>query len=397
MGGNALKEIETRRVQRDEYFEIKDEVLFKLRTFNSVHKNTTSIYPPDRRFTDILAYSSKSDFGDLDILIETFDDDVLDWKEVIEFLFEPKQIVRNPIKTYTEGERADPNRKSKEGVISFDVRGFQVDFILTPTEYFQTSIDYYNWNDLGNLCGRIYKKMGFKYGHKGMSYLFRDENNVFNVYDEQVICHDQRIILEFADLNYDEFCQGFDTLEDAFLWLTRSKYFHPDIFLLENRNYKSRVRDEKRRVYNYFLKWCAEQTGLNQYHWPEMKEQLGYAGNTEFLRLALKTIPGFAALHCKVVFLYEQKLRVQEKFNGQVVHTLTGLTGKSLSLFMKYMLDKRGGKKEAQKKWFHDVQETIEADIKSDYAEWILNCTVHKDCVDQLTGAPHEALDRQTN
>jgi hypothetical protein len=64
MGGNALKEIETRRVNRAEYDQIKNIVLSKL-----AQRITGA------RINDILAYRTKESFGDLDVLVETFPGD----------------------------------------------------------------------------------------------------------------------------------------------------------------------------------------------------------------------------------------------------------------------------------------------------------------------------------
>ena len=46
-----------------------------------------------------------------------------------------------------------------------------------------------------------------------------------------------------------------------------------NIFLLENRNYQSRVRDRKRKTYTEFLQWCENHPGLPAYTYPEDKAQ----------------------------------------------------------------------------------------------------------------------------
>jgi hypothetical protein len=337
MGGNALKNVETRRVREVEYFEIRDEVLAILRGCHDQDGNRVL-----HDCMDIQAYRTKTDFGDLDILVETFSGDNINYSDLITRLFSPTELVHN------------------SNVYSFDYQKFQVDLILTPTEDYVTSYSYYAWNDLGNLAGRIYKKLGFKYGHRGLSYMFRDENNSDNTYAECVVSRELKAILEFGDLDYDQFVRGFDTVEQMFRWVSSSKYFHRDIYLLHNRNHISRTRDKKRKIYNEFLKWCEVTQNLPEYPWIQMREQDGYACKPEFLRLALKQFPGFAEEHSRIKFLHEQSLRAKEKFNGVLVSQLTGLKGKALGVFMKQFIEQHGGKSVLNPKLFHATSQQIE-------------------------------------
>src|SRR3546814_18504796 len=50
--------------------------------------------------------------------------------------------------------------------------------------------------------------------------------------------------------------QGFETPEDIYSFVASSPFFSSDIFLLENRNAKARMRDKKRKMYMEFLLWC---------------------------------------------------------------------------------------------------------------------------------------------
>lgn len=47
--------------------------------------------------------------------------------------------------------------------------------MLKANEHFNTSLEYLNWNDLGNLIGRIAHKFGLKYGHKGLLYIIKND------------------------------------------------------------------------------------------------------------------------------------------------------------------------------------------------------------------------------
>lgn len=317
MGGHALKAIETRRVDREEYTRISHAVLRSLHGFFAAE---------ERKIRDLPSYRTKDTFGDLDILIETFAGDSYDYRTVITGLFAPRQIVHNG------------------NCYSFDYLNFQVDLILIPRGDFETAYAYYSWNDLGNLAGRLFKKLGFKYGHRGLSYMFRDRDESHCVYAEVVVSSDIKKILDFADLDYERFSKGFDSMEEMFRWVSGSRYFNKDIFLLHNRNHVSRIRDRKRKMYNLFLKWCTAHDDLPAYPWKEMREQDGYAGQPEFLQAALEHFEGFADRYLAIVDKHEKDLKVKEKFNGEIVGKLTGLSGKELGLFMASLMASHGGK-----------------------------------------------------
>jgi hypothetical protein len=321
MGGNALN-FETRRASRNEYDVIRSYVLLALRTFF----NDSS-----RRIEEIPAYRQKPDFGDLDVLLETRTGDLYHYKTIITELFNPKQVVQNG------------------HIYSFDYDNFQVDLILTPTDIFQTSIDYFSNNDAGNLAGRLAKKLGFKYGHDGLTYMFRGEDQTHSVYDETIVSKDTAAIHKFLDLDHQRFIEGFDTLEEMFIWIASSKYFHSDIYLFHNRNYTSRIRDQKRKTYNQFLTWCAVTPVLNAYPWTQMREQDGYAGKPEFLKLALDTFPDFATRHAEIVKKHANHKIVTGKFNGNIVRELTGFEGRQLGEFMQHLLNNNGGKEHVYK------------------------------------------------
>jgi hypothetical protein len=331
MGGNALKEVKTRRVLKEEYEEIRGNVLDVLRyAFPTV------------RCTDLPAYRTKESFGDLDILLEIFPGDETDYLAMIQYRFNPQQIVRN------------------DKVYSFDVNDFQVDLILTPTEDYDTALAYYAWNDIGNLAGRIFKKLGFKYGHRGLSYMFRKNDNAHSVFAETIVSRDTKAIFEFGDLNYDVWLAGFDTVDDMFVWVSSSKYFHKSIYLLMNRNHVSRTRDKKRKIYNQFLKWCEETDGLPAYPWLKMREQDGYKGDDKFLQEALRKFPGFAETRSKI--LQDQLIneRGHEKLNGVRIASLTGIAGSELGEFMADFFHKYGTRTLMNVRILHWTQEQVD-------------------------------------
>src|SRR3546814_18901157 len=67
--------------------------------------------------------------------------------------------------------------------------------------------------------------------------------------------------------------QGFETPEDIYSFVASSPFFSSDIFLLENRNAKARMRDKKRKMYMEFLLWCEARPDLPVFHYPKNKAE----------------------------------------------------------------------------------------------------------------------------
>ena len=310
MGGNALKQTETRRYQRDEYLALEAEVLNRLRTDF-----------PNRRIEAIRAYREKDSFGDMDVLLESDDlhRDLYNFRDLRRYVverFNSKQAVTNG------------------GVVSFEYKEFQIDLITTSALNFETSVNYFAWNDLGNLMGRIAHKLGFKYGHEGLSMTFRDGDYQ---YAEINLSKDPKAIVEFLGYNYDRFVAGFDTVQDIFDFTVSTEFFNKEIYALENRNHTSRTRDRKRKTYNQFLTWIETAPNLPEYPWASLKEQGGREYKKQFMERAFKFFPNFKEQHDKVQAEFQLWKQSRENFNGDLVREWTGLQDQDLGKFMKFL------------------------------------------------------------
>lgn len=301
MGGQAIKNTPVRRYQRAEYEQLKAEVLAQLQADF-----------PKCKMAAIPAYRSKASFGDLDILFETSNLQ-LELEPYLQERFQSPEIVRN------------------SHVFSFAYRAFQIDLIGSSSEDFEISLHYFSWNDLGNILGRLYHKMGFKYGHDGLHFLFKADNYQFG---EICLSKEIRPILAFADLDAERFLAGFDTLEDIFRYAVSSRFFNKAIYLLENRNHASRIRDRKRPTYNALLQWLETQDDLPSYPWASVKEQGGRQAQTIFLERAFECFPEFQVGYMQMQQEFEIWQSVREKFNGRLVQVWTGLDHQALGQFM---------------------------------------------------------------
>lgn len=286
MGGNALS-FETRRINKQEFDRLSVIINKKLDFYGISHFIISS-------------YRSKETFGDIDVII-IYDGDR---RKLINSEFSPKEIYQN------------------SSVYSFDFEDVQVDFIFTKPEDFETSINYMKFSDLGNLLGRVYHKMGLRFGHDGLTLIVRDDTQVVG---EILLSRDIDEILTFGGYDPIRYQQGFETKLDIFKFAASSPYYNYEIFDLDNRNYRARTRDRKRPTYTEFLVWAQENATATGYEWNSNK--------AAYLPRILHTFDKIDEF-TDLLKQHSLKLKAKEKFNGNIVSDLTGLQGKELGSFM---------------------------------------------------------------
>ena len=180
--------------------------------------------------------------------------------------------------------------------------------------------------------GRIAHKMGVRYGHDGLSVVFRDGNHQFA---ERILSKDTDRILTFLDYDAARWRQGFDTLEEIFEFAASTPYFNSAIFAYENRNHTSRVRDRKRAVYRGFLEWQESRSDLPAYPWADTSEIGGRRLDEDALLRIFAAFPEFEPEYASVMAEHELHCQAKQIFNGEIVSELTGLTGHELGHFMR--------------------------------------------------------------
>lgn len=130
---------------------------------------------------------------------------------------------------------------------------YQADLNFHPASHFESSFNYNRGSDCGNLIGVLYSRLGYSYGHKGLQYYVNlsKEDSLGAV----LVSKDQRKILEFVGLDYEKWLEGFESVEDLFLWVIKSKYFNKEFYQFENLNHQNRIRNKKRPVFKGFVEW----------------------------------------------------------------------------------------------------------------------------------------------
>jgi hypothetical protein len=227
MGGRALKQTFTRRYGRDEY---NDLVLSVAPALLCLFQNPRALC--SHRVHVVRSYSAKRDFGDMDILLEN-DGSLGNVSDKINAHFKPQQIVSNG------------------GVYSFDHRELQIDVILVNSENWDVAVAFYDFDPSGNLIGKVAHKFGLKYGFTGLVYPYRGSDGVQRA--DIPVSKDNREIFEFLGFDYGRYASGFETLSDIFDYVTNSKYFDPQNFMMENLNSIDRKRNKHRQTYHEFL------------------------------------------------------------------------------------------------------------------------------------------------
>lgn len=303
MGGNALTQVKTERIDKDQYSMAVAEV------------KSWVTWLTDGQCTDILAYAEKDTFGDIDILYTDSNDGKYLYQE-IESSSRFPQVVRNGSIT------------SIPWVISYPLqdepRYVQVDLIRVPDDVFDFSFYYFAYNDLGNLIGKVAHAAGFKFGMNGLEYVVRDGN-----YKVAEISVTKTFSEAMKFLDYETyFVTEFNNLESVFQFVTSSQFFPYSSYALSKLSNKDRVRDRKRKTYNAFLDWLS----TNNIKTDRLDDRSEY--RQTMLERAFIMFPHFKVEYDAAQKANEERKIIKEKFNGEIVSSITGLTDKALGRFI---------------------------------------------------------------
>jgi hypothetical protein len=299
MGGNALS-VTAVRLTKSNFERVSTECVQRLQACM-----------PGSRVSVIPSYRAKPDFGDCDILVSATGFD----RDAAAAALDATEVVPN-------GPTTSMGVAVREGV-------FQVDLIVADDAAFDYAFAYMSFNDLGNLIGRTAHRAGLAHKDNGLWYFVRDDGG----YKFREICLTRDYDQALAFLGYDpaRFHSGFDKLEEIFEYVAGSRFFNRDIFLLENRNAKARIRDRKRHTYMSFLRWCDERPNLPAYQYPDDK--------AVWLPRIAAHFPHFEGEYQQALADRAAEHSSKERYNGEWVAGLTGLAGKALGALMKNVKD----------------------------------------------------------
>ena len=285
MGGNVFKNHNTKRISEDVLLELQKELSNLCNSNSVVHYFVKSV-------------KEKKDHGDIDIL----------YHGDLSFL----SSLNYPI------------HKNGDVTSILYLNCYQVDFIKTNLDELKIASFFYDYNDFGNLCGRLLKKNGYKLKPSGLFYSYE------GLYKKHDILLSKSIIdvLDILQLDINTYFNGFNTFNDMFTYISKVPTFSAYPYQLENVSNSDRARDKKRKTYMLFLDWIND---------PKNKIPSCSAGNLIYPIYKfdhLENIINDISLHD------DKEKHFRDNFNGNIVSTLTGLVNKNLGDFMKHMTQK---------------------------------------------------------
>ena len=264
MGGNATVQFGTKRISKQEYQS----------AYHSICDLMSSAFPADDhdvQYGDIPYFADKSDFGDMDFLSTVppqFFEQLIETDLAKEIGFEVVGKVKNGGVTSYALQYSDSNAANVLEPFSF-----QFDYIFSQPQDYQFTRNYFSYNDLGNLIGRVAAAYGYKFGFDGLfKKTFLDQDNrvlelsypitkhnmlPYNHKIETVLTKNYDEALEFLGFDVERYHKGFNSKQEIFEFVCSSKFFDPSYFALENRNHYQRVRDMKRTTYSEFLDYVS--------------------------------------------------------------------------------------------------------------------------------------------
>lgn len=137
---------------------------------------------------------------------------------------------------------------------------FQLDLIHVKKEDFDCTYNYYCFNDLGNMVGRIAHFLGLKFGQNGLSLSFPEDHKYRLALGNEANLFLSKDYFKILDLlgfdvpeNKNDYYNMFKDKQDIFNFVMKSKNFTPYAFLSIFKKSKSKIRDRKRQTLNDFV------------------------------------------------------------------------------------------------------------------------------------------------
>ena len=261
-------------------------------------------------------YGSKPDFGDVDIVVSgaILEETGQTWQELRASILTDLSITRS---------------QSAGAVFSTVYEDFQVDYFLRPARYFQATYTFLCFNDLGNLLGKICRRMNLKYGERGLQYVYRRADDSYK--RDIDVCLDIARICEFLGLDHAHWQAGFETLEEMYAWVIASPYFSVEPYRDPSRTMRARSRH--RPTIKRFLAWLEENSIDKVCDYPPREAWLP------------RIVEAFPEARLQEIIAEEQArearvVAVRQRFGGKrVMLLIPELTGKRLGEFIKTFKD----------------------------------------------------------
>ena len=279
-------------------------------------------------------YASKPTFGDVDILVS---------KEILT----ENQTSYNNWQDLTKSITNDlkiSKFKSSGHIFSTAYLDFQVDFFCVKPAFFESTYNFLCFNDLGNLLGKIFHRFNLKFGENGLSYVYRRADGHYKT--DLSVCLDIKKIIEFLELDFSYWENGFQTLETMFGWVVTSPYFSYKPYFDTSKTTEKRI--EQRTTVSKFTDWLEENNVQKHYFSKENREEYLPMIANYFAEANLYQLIENEKIK------EEKAIKIAEKFNGKIIMALTNLEGKELGDFITRFKTHFGANKDNQNADFED-------------------------------------------
>jgi hypothetical protein len=302
VGGNLWK---LGRVPRDRYVAIEAEVRAYLERKVGAEQ-----------FRIPRWYASKTDFGDMDVVLCT------------EGLPRPWPELRAEI----AADLAIDRQRAVGPLWSTVFRGLQVDYFLRGRETFLSTWAFLCWNDVGNLLGKMYHRLGVKYGEDGLFWVHRGVRE--NVKREILLTRDSRRAFALLELPFEPWEAGFADLPSLFRWVIASPYFSVEPYVARSASTEKRIAD--RKTVREFVAFLERERVTKAFAYEKDR--------TRYVPLVSGAFPE-VELPRRLEEARAEEARaiaIDSKLNGHVVMELIpGLAGKELGEFLRALREHR--------------------------------------------------------
>ena len=331
MGGNMFPK--TKRIRKSTFDKLTNEILSILTSNNFL------------KVRPIKSITEKKTFGDIDILISN---------EYFKTL-KPDTFIKQCFGDYV------PLGYTSSG-ISFVYKNVQVDFIFINYSLTDTHSVFYDYNDLGNLIGRLAKFYHCKYKPIGLYFTLYSPNKD-KILDDIFLSSNVEEIFDLLGLDYNRYKLGFETYKDAFDFVLASPCFIPKLYvgkgIVDGESYR---RGRKRKTYVKFLNYIKHINFSGN-------ERNSVASSLAWLDYKFKDVNLISRVDKKLQD-FEEYNKSKTFFNGRLVMDYTGLTGKELGDFMGYL--RNNYVKNLESKLYELSEEQIKKDILKFYESYKL-------------------------
>jgi hypothetical protein len=207
--------------------------------------------------------------------------------------------------------------------LSFETEGFQVDInVYTELNEFENSLMLLSLGGLGHMIGMALKEVGIKWNPKGLwlngtSPLFLEPLPPLRLTPKR------QEILDFLGLDEESWLKGFEKDTQAFEWICESKYTQLKTVHEKFKSFKKIDRDNVQRFVQHLVSTSkrTEDLDIKRFHL-EIVERFGKDKEIQV-----------------IVRRQSRDRDFRLKYSGSIVSQLTGLGGKKLGLFIKYLKD----------------------------------------------------------